>query len=416
MQHRLCATRDKAMRTHAKHLPKRRTRCAHAALCLTLFVAGPGCNSQLEGPTPALAGAGQATTPIAPAIVCADQRTTLLDLRGQHLSPVAVNIPHDPALALPSLTLTRSAALDGSSTDAVNVVYAGDPTSRNNHEALRWLDTGHMQFQVDQARTIDGHTGRIPAGVYDARVTNPSGKQATSRGALAVVDKPTLTAADAALLCATKDAQKLTLTGTGFLRISDAHPTLRLGEQDIAIDVDELAQCSPLAQKDLDAELCTQAQITLEPRALGPGLYDLVLDNPEPAACHTEERAQLRVVPAPTLDSSPLEPICTRDKTRALVIRGEGFLEINGQPPTVTLGGQSVRVDALSDCENLELAGLSTRSCKQIQVPLRELMLGEAEVIVQVDNPAPANCAVSRRAETRAVLRAGSSGSGSCME
>jgi hypothetical protein len=226
-----------------------------------------------------------------------------------------------------------------------------------------------------------------------------------------VIDAPTLADNAGALLCATKAAAQLTLVGSGFVRIGSELPDISVEGTDGSTRVDELAQCTPLALDGLDAELCTQAKVTLAVRDQRTGSYRVSLKNPAPAACHSEEAAQVNVVPAPTLDSSPVEATCTEQKTRALSIRGEGFLEIEGQSPTVVIGGQTLEVLALDSCKELEVGGRAVRSCRELQVALPDLALGEGELTIRVDNPEPALCSVSARAEQlRSILRSGSSG------
>lgn len=360
---------------------------------VVMLVASAACSEHSDGPAPALSS--ERALPVEPAIVCGDQLTSVLDLNGERFSPVTVDVPAKPVVALPSLTLQRSAALDGAAIDEVQVVYGGDPTRPSNTDALRWLDPEHMQFTVHQQLSIAGEQGRIPAGVYDARVINPNGKAIARPAVLAVVDRPTLTQPSPGLLCLAGGERELALSGAGLLRMDSTLPRLRVSDKAEPIALTQLSDCSAVAQSDLDAELCATGTVTLAEAAIAPGLYDLELTNPEPAACHSEEGLSLRVVGAPEIEAVTAALVCSLEERPELSIRGAGFLEIDGQPPLVRLADRDVPVSGIDDCETLETPGLAVRSCKRIQLRPDVAALGVGDIKVEVENPEPAGCAAS---------------------
>lgn len=361
------------------------------------------CSSKLEGPSPGLADAD--SLPVAPAVACGEQLTTVLDVNGARFAPVPVNVPAEPVLALPTVRLSRSAALDGSSADAVEVIYGGDPTSPSNTDALRWLDDAHMQVTLDQQLTVDGETARLPAGIYDARVINPNGNAADAASVLAVVDRPMVTEMTPALLCLSDAERELSLTGSGLLRIGAASPRLARSDSADSFDVSMLEDCSTIAQEQADAELCSGARVALAAGSIEPGLHSLELTNPETAACHTEEALQLRVVGAPVVESVEAQAVCSRDGTQPIVIHihGSGFLQVDEALPTVMLADQTVAVNGLADCETLETPGLSVRSCKQIELSFEVAEFEPGDIRVAVENPAPAGCGAAANAVLRLV-------------
>src|SRR5690349_639568 len=74
-----------------------------------------GCSQKLEGPKPTLdpPSADAEPPPIDPEIVCRDQLRTEVTVHGSKLSPVPIDLPKAPKTALPTLTLSRTHALDG---------------------------------------------------------------------------------------------------------------------------------------------------------------------------------------------------------------------------------------------------------------------------------------------------------------
>jgi hypothetical protein len=313
-----------------------------------------GCSDKLDGPTPSLSQ--KSTLPVSPAIVCGDQLTTELSLNGEHFSPVLVNIPKKPAIALPSLTLSRSAAVDGSDASAVKVSYGGDPTAPSNTPALSWDSQKRMKFEINQSLTIDGKKDRVPSGVYDVRLVNPNGKQTSADAVLAVVDKPSVTETTPAALCLAKGDRELTVRGSNLLRIKDALPTVQVDEDGPTFDVSAVEDCTDVAQKDADAALCETARLTLPTDSLEPGTHTLVLTNPETAACHTEEELQLRVVGIPTITSVNPMNICS-DAMTTFTVTGTGF------DPDATASVDGVMasdVEFVSDTElRVTIAGVS---------------------------------------------------------
>jgi IPT/TIG domain len=295
---------------------------SHGLSLIAAALALASCSKKLDGPAPALQTKGG--LPVSPAIVCGDQLTTELTVSGERFSPVPVNVPEKPAIALPSLTLSRSAALDGGDASAVKVLYGGDPTAPSNTLALGWNSQSEMTFEINQSLTIDGEKRRVPSGIYDVRLVNPNRKQTSRDAVLAVVDKPEVTETTPAALCLAKGDRELTIHGSNLLKIKDALPSVQVDDDGASFDVSALEDCTAIAQKDADAEVCGTARVTLPTDSLEPGLHKLVLTNPETAACHTEEDLELRVVAIPTITGVNPTNICS-DVMTTFTVTGTGF-------------------------------------------------------------------------------------------
>jgi hypothetical protein len=357
-----------------------------------LVLAFAGCSSGLDGPAPSLSKGDPLA--ISPALVCGEQTSTTLDITGRNFSPVPANIPDSARLLLPTFTLERSAMLDGSEASEVEVVYSGDPKSGENVKALRWLSETHMQATLDR--------GRLPVGVYDARVVNPNGEEAAAEAALTVVDKPSLAAQAELLLCDARSEQELVVEGSGFLKLDGALPALKIEGQGDALSIGELTECQVIEQSDDEAAICSRARLSLDSQ-LPVGTYEAKLVNPEPAACQTDETLRIRVVAGPQLDSEPIESLCLRGQTRVLVVRGKGFLELDGTLPSATLAGKDATVVAVDDCE---APADGQRSCKklQLELPVGSFMSPQGATGLTVKNPAPASCSASVNLQLRDLL------------
>ena len=111
---------------------------------LVAVVLAAGCSKGLEGPAPDVSAprAGASRPPDEPPIECRDQLTTPVKVHGEGFTPVPIDVPDAPKAAFPSITLTRSQALDGAKiSDPDEVVYSGNPdpkTKPTNLKSLSW--------------------------------------------------------------------------------------------------------------------------------------------------------------------------------------------------------------------------------------------------------------------------------------
>src|ERR1043165_3183609 len=79
-----------------------------------------GCSKDVLGPQPGLLEGGG--VPPSPNVVCQDQLTTLVQIHGSDFSPVPVDVPNSPRVALPDIALTLSKELDGSSASGLPIL------------------------------------------------------------------------------------------------------------------------------------------------------------------------------------------------------------------------------------------------------------------------------------------------------
>ncbi len=374
----------------ARMRPGRRLRRTHDCVwILGVLALGAGCGKGLDGPSPKLEASA---LPVDPGILCRAQRPTELVLKGKGFSPVPIDIPKDPRIAIPSVTLLRSRELDGSPGDDSQVLFSGDPDDAENLTLLAWDSQEKMRLTINQKVSIGDSEGLVPVGLYDVKVQNPNEKKGQALGALAVVDKPTLTKVTPGLVCVAQEARELVLTGTTLLEIEGVRPTLTVAGIETPFAISKLSDCTRIAHKGVKASYCEGATLNLAKDSIGVGLHDITLKNPETAACVSEEKLALRVVPPPVIEGVNPPVACKLDGSSMLTIVGSGFLEVDGKKPSVSMGGTSIDVAQLTGCEDLETTGLTVKSCTGIELSVDASAFPVGNVSVSVANPEPAGC------------------------
>lgn len=386
---------------------------ARALLSLTSAASLVACSQKVEGPVPAIdpPSAAAAPPPVAPEIVCRDQLGSRVTLRGEGFSPVPIDLPGNPKLALPTVVLARTHELDGAEVGTPDqVVYSGDydadPTNAldadgefilvDGEPLLQWTSQQEMSFLVTQELVLGVKTegadmrerGVLPVGVWDVTVQNPKGAATESLGALAVVARPELERLAPGIVCLEQGPRTVALTGQTFLRNEAEQVQLAVEGVDDRVAV-ELADCTAIAHEGLDAEVCSTATARLAQNAIDVGYPLLTLENPETAACTSEEEVALRVVPAPRIERVVESLACPSQGARSFVIEGSDFLRVDDtRVPSVTIGDAAIEV-ADMDCEPMALPAGShlVETCSAITVMLTDADLAPGLYDVSVVNP-----------------------------
>lgn len=281
------------------------------------------CEHSLEGLEPSISSA------TAPHLVCNEQLTTPVTLTGDGFSPLPVDTALDgPRLELPRISLELTGDLAGMSVMG-GVVEIPDDSSMPENSQVRWLSQMQMVFEVTPELMV-------PEGIHDVRVVNPNGNETLFENALAVVPPPTLDRVEPMAICVAQGSAILELFGAGFLRIDGAEPQVALLDDAGAVvntySPIMMNDCVPLPAPADDAESCGSVVIEIPMEDVPPGIYTIVLTNPEPANCSTTEAITVEVVPPPDLTDVTPARICTGGGTLGLI--GEGFRDGAG----VTVG------------------------------------------------------------------------------
>ncbi len=358
-----------------------------------------GCSQEVSGPEPS---AEEPTTgedlPVDPAVICRQQLTTDVVITGENFSPVPIDVPHQTQIALPDVSLVRARALDGSDLDAGTILFSGSPDTDRNVDLLSWQSQTQMTLTINQEIEFPGDDVRaLGQGLYDVVVQNPNENEVEIPGALAAISQPELAEPTPGILCATQSDRQLVLNGQSFLDLEET-----LGSLDVdgggSFAIDEVRDCTEIPHEGVDARLCTEGELTLPQGFLDEGYPELIVNNPETAACSSRDNINLRVVPPPEIDRVAPPLACVAEEDRQVVIEGAGFLRIDGQIPNVTIGDVTATVSGTSGCASLETMGHEVETCDTIIASIASGSLGAGDHEVVVTNPDPAGCSGSASA------------------
>ncbi len=370
-------------------------RRSNALACCSTLLLLISCSGRIEGPSPALLSEEEGES-LATTIVCRDQLSTEVVVSGDGFSPIPVNIPNGPKVALPSITLSRTSELNGDPVDTpVDVLFSGTPDDRTNIKWLTWQSQKQMTFTVNQSLSVDGDSSVLPEGIHDILVRNPDDEKTQQTGVLAVVSKPVLEAPSPSITCLAQGARELTLNGATFLDIDGDLVGFEVAGEATPFVPSALRNCTKIARTGLNARTCESATVTLGKDSVATGYHRVNVHNPETAACRSEEEILLRVVPPPSISRVVPPLACVAESERMFTIEGKDYLEIDGALPSLTVGGTAFDVLTASGCKTLPTMGHSVRRCTELSftVPQDGLPVGQPEVVVT--NPDPAGCEAS---------------------
>ena len=173
---------------------------------------GSGCGDKLTGPSPKLQPKEGSALVVEPSVVCNEQLTTQVTVHGSGFSPLPIDVPASPRIELPTVTLARSATLDGSPNTEVELIYGGDPKGGPNASLLSWKSQQELLVTINQIQPIlvrfavpASNLGAIQK--YRAQriavMAEAVGGGPSSEGTLAFVDNAVDTATGTVLLKAT---------------------------------------------------------------------------------------------------------------------------------------------------------------------------------------------------------------------
>ena len=282
--------------------------------------------------------------------------------------------------------------IDAGGAEALPTIQVGEQT----YPAAAIDGCAAIDSVVNQgAESCTGLTFMIPAGdqppgLPEVTVENPqpAGCVSEEMVTLTVVPPPTIEQVEPQLICTAQGENTLTVTGTGFLDVDGAQPTVTFGEQ--SYPVAAMDGCEPV-EAPTTVQSCTSVAVTVPEGDLADtGSYDVTLTNPDPAGCTSTDEVALVVAPPPTLSGVEPTYTCTETGAMAVTLSGTGFLSIDDALPTVSIGDQEVPADSLGGCDPIPDAP-QAMTCTELVVTVPE-GLGEMSWPLTVTNPAAASC------------------------
>jgi hypothetical protein len=358
----------------------------------------------VESPKLTLQGVG-------PDLLCNAQRLapeTFVLVNGSGFAPMPSNVlAEPPILNLPSVSLTRTADLDGADVSAAPVAFSGEPDGEHAAE-LSWQSRDQMSLRISEP-SADNPGIQLDAGLYDVQVTNPDGKtlQALPRN-LAVIEPPrvsSLSIADSSVtsplaVCAAQGSRVVSIAGSNFLSLDGAPPRLALSGQAATNVATSSCHAVPGTFAGSQVELCDGLTLTLGQNELPPGTHSLVVTSAEPASCQSSEQRQLVVVPAPLVSRVAPTGVCLDQNAQSLTVEGGSFAVVAGSVrPTVTVVAASgtettFQPESLSGCAPPEGtdAGFGLELCTGLVFTLPSQQFQPGTYSLRVTNPDPVGC------------------------
>jgi hypothetical protein len=237
-------------------------------------------------------------TSVEPEPVCTAQYENVVTVRGDWFLKVATQLP---TVQIGALVLTATAAQECST-------VAGPRSDVERCKAL----------------TVTIAQDALAPGAHDVVVTNPPPAACQSSEAVQfhIVPPPTVAAIAPTPLCDAAQANTVTVTGTGFLRIGTAIPSVKVGNLELTNVAISSASCQPVAGL-TGVDTCTELTGTVPQNSLADGRHQVVVTNPQPAQCASTEVVELEVVPPPLVTDVSGNQLCTGGGT--FTITGENL-------------------------------------------------------------------------------------------
>ncbi|MFN7146842.1 MAG: hypothetical protein ACK4YP_23915, partial [Myxococcota bacterium] len=321
---------------------------------LPALVALAGC-APAHGPAPRIDA-------VTPDMACDVGAPVTVVVTGVGFSPTPTQVLVEPALALPTLTLTRVGDLSDAD-DGGESTLSLSPADGT----LRWIDEGTLSFDASPA------VGLVP-GAWDLAVANPDTATSNAPTPFFWADLPAAAGISPAEVCIEATDAPLIITGEGFLFLDGAGPVVTVAGGTYAAAPGD---CAPLAGGRA-GEVCTSITVTVDASALPLGDVALTVTNPAPAACATLAPASFAVRLPPTL--AAVEP--------SMTCAGSGVFRVTGEnlpaDPVVTVGGVPAASVTVIDGETLEITAAADTPEGVVDIVVAGVGGCEASVTVEI--------------------------------
>ena len=124
---------------------------------------------------------------------------------------------------------------------------------------------------------------------------------------------------------------------------------------------------------------------------LPPGVYDVQVINPNGES--VIETEAFGILPRPSLNEAIPERTCVAQGEREVVLLGDDILILDDHYATIEVGGQSVEVVDIADCQDLHAVFGGHQLCREATVVVDEGAFEPGTYPVTVENFDPAGCA-----------------------
>lgn len=317
-------------------------------------------------------------------IICLAEGARQIVLHGQDFLGITAG---GGAELLPSVTINGTSAtalsLDGTCEDLPTMNFTVRKCDQVTVEVPESLAVTDAPIQ-----TTVVITNPDPAGCNDDTSSDRS-------NLLVLAPPPDLVDVEPALVCLDDGARAVVLTGTNFINIDSVKPLLSFDATAIDPAAIVPSNCEAVDVGGRTVERCTTLTVTLDQGSVPPGQPAITVENPDPAGCSDTANGLLTIPPALAITSVNPENICINDVgVIPLTISGTGFLTVDGTAFALTINGQAVTPDSVTDCTDLNVNGQAVQSCNTIAATFDTTGLPVGDIPVAITNPSPSDCAL----------------------
>ena len=306
--------------------------------------------------------------------------------------PMVAGVAPDPICSAQfENTLTISGHGFVSIGDSQPVVHIGEQSYPvEEMDECTEVPTPDTETTSCESLTITVPQGDLAAERTDVRVENPetAACESTEDSTVRVVPPPTVADIAPQPLCTEQQTRTLEVTGEDLLDIDGALPTVTIGDE--IFETSEIDDCEelPLDEEEREVFRCTTLSIEVEPGMLDVAIHDVVVTNPETAACVSEGEVTVETVPAPEITSIQPRAICSSDDTTSFELEGNHLYEVDGMGPEIVLDGQNYETTA-TDCTEVHE---DVRQCDRLSFEVDSDDISDDTHRLVAINPDPVGC------------------------
>jgi len=243
------------------------------------------------------------------------------------------------------------------------------------------------------------------SGSFEVSVTNPdpAGCTTTETVSLVIVPPPTLTAVVPDYFCAETATASLALTGTGFVHIGEALPTVMIADQ--LVGATDLEGCTAVPGL-TDVETCTGLHVEV-PAGLTEASYAVAVVNPDPAGCSSVEDVAVQAFGAPTVATVDPALFCSAGAGTAITVTGTNLFTVDGALPSLVFGDVTIVADAVAGCADVDTVDAATvQRCTSLTATVPDSVPTNTYDVV-VLNPAPLGCTNADPGQVQTIVAGG---------
>ena len=270
------------------------------------------------------------------------------------------------------------------------------------------VDLHHVyaSYQLCERAEFTVAEDSLAAGTHDVTFENPAPADCHSlpgedQVTLTIADPPEVHHVDPSPICSEQlDYEELQIYGEGFITLQGGAqmPEVRLGDQ--SYTPHSAHGCSIIEEAPaMEAEECERLTISVAADDLAGEVdegqfvthVDVVVENPMPVGCHSEDETTVGLTPPPQITSVEPRVACNNDGTVTYDVEGDFLLEIDGEMAHILVDGQEYEATGV-DCTDVD-GEADVRGCAGLEVDIDLEQAGlEGELNMVAVNPAPANC------------------------